>query len=45
MGTYAGEDLANFESGLLPGETEGGSLWIKEQKRFNGLKDIGQMVH
>jgi len=45
MGTYAGEGLADFESGLLPGETEGGLLWIGKQERFNGLKDIRQMVH
>jgi hypothetical protein len=45
MGTYAGKVLADFESGLLHGETVGGSLWIEKQKRFNGLKDIGQMVH
>ena len=45
MRTYAG-DLAGFKSGLLPGGTElGGSLWIKKQKRFNGLKDIRQIVH
>jgi len=38
MKTYAEEELADFESGLLPGETEGGSLWIQKRKFFKSLK-------
>jgi len=38
MRTYAEEELADFESGLLPGETEGGSLWIQKRKFFKSLK-------
>ena len=34
MGTYVGEALVDFESGPLPGDAEGGSLWIEKQKRF-----------
>jgi hypothetical protein len=37
MGTYAEEESADFESGLLPGETEG-LLWIEKQKKFKGLE-------
>ena len=38
MGTYARGGLADSESGLLPGETDGGSLWIDKQKIFKGLE-------
>jgi hypothetical protein len=38
METYAEEGLADFESRLLPGETEGGSLWIEKQNKFKGLE-------
>ena len=38
MGTYAGEGLADFEPGLLPGETESEPLCIEKQKRFKGLE-------
>jgi len=38
METYAGKGLADFESGLLPGETEGGSLWLEKKKKFKGLE-------
>ena len=30
--------MADFESGLLPGETEGGSLWLEKKKKFKGLE-------
>jgi len=32
MKTYAGEGLLFFDSGLLPGETEGGLLWMENRK-------------
>jgi len=38
MRTYAEEESADFESGLLPGETEGGSLWIEKRNFFKSLK-------
>jgi len=45
METYAEEGLAEFESGLLPGEAEGGSLWIENRNNSRVSKDIRQMVH
>ena len=37
MGTYSEDVLADCESRLLPGSTEG-SLWIEKQKKFKGLE-------
>ena len=37
MRTYDEEVLADFESELLFGETEG-SLWIEKRKKFKGLE-------
>jgi hypothetical protein len=43
MRIYAGGGLAFFDSGLLPGETEGGMLWMEKQKEFNDRKELKQM--
>jgi len=45
MGTYAEEQLADFDSGLLPGELEGGLLGSRNRKDSRVSKDIRQTVH
>ena len=45
MRIYAGGGLAFVDSGLLPGEKEGGMLWMEKQKELNGRKEFKQMVH